>query len=112
MSGPEADFEYSVRTLHYADEVVEVVIIRDLNRGRKSVTNDAENVLAAIDSDLPRSIGDYPVVYYDSDGELDQLLVSGKGELEGYAVLPRLNDLEFRLRSAVRRWAARRRKEA
>jgi hypothetical protein len=60
-----------------------VVTIRDLNIGR-SVTNDAEAVV----EELVARWGDQRIMYYDSSGQLDELLHRG-GQFTGFAPGPR-----------------------
>jgi len=65
----------------------EPLVIRDVGRDAKSVTNDAENVVA----DLRRS-GRLPdgrrLLYYDSSGQLDEIKVMD-GKFAGFAPGPR-----------------------
>lgn len=52
------------------DEQHQIVFIEDLNRGKKSVTNDAENVLRLIQNDY----GAVRLVYRDSMGEWAEII--------------------------------------
>lgn len=53
-----------------------VVRIIDLDQGGKSVTNDAENVIARlVKAGVP--VDDRHVIYRDSDGNWDQMLTKG-----------------------------------
>jgi hypothetical protein len=65
----------------------EPLVIKDIGRDAKSVTNDAENVVA----DLIKQ-GHLPagrrLLYYDSDGQLDELLIKD-GQFVGFAPGPR-----------------------
>lgn len=65
----------------------EPLVILDRDLGNKSVTNDAENVVA----DLVRE-GKLPegrrLLYYDSEGQLDEIMVSG-GKFAGFKAGPR-----------------------
>lgn len=69
----------------------ECLVIRDMNAGDVSVTNDAEAVVA----DLVRAgalpmLGDRRrrLMYYDSDNNLDELRVSLAGRFVGFAPGP------------------------
>lgn len=69
---------------HCSFEVVlieaEAVTIRDLNRGGKSVTNDAAHVVEQL-----RAVGflapGRKLLYFDSDGELDEIVWEGVSEV-------------------------------
>lgn len=62
-----------------------MLLIRDIGRpGTLSITNDAKNVV----KDLAEKLGNRPLYYYDSDGNLDQLLVKD-GEFSGFAPGPK-----------------------
>ena len=71
----------------YAQE--EPLVINDVGRDAKSVTDDAENVVA----DLVRQ-GHLPkgrrLLYYDSTGQLDEIKVQD-GKFAGFAPGPRRN---------------------
>lgn len=61
-----------------------VVRIVDLNRGALSVTNDAENVIAAlVKAGVP--VDDRRVIYRDSDDNWDRMLTKG-GAFAGFAI--------------------------
>ena len=51
------------------------VFLIDLNLGGMSVTNDAENVYAAMQEQYPRR----RVIYRDSNGIWDEIVLNGKG---------------------------------
>lgn len=60
-----------------------IVWIEDLDRGRVSVTNDAENVVLDLQHDFPG----YRIIYRDSTGRWDELRhVAGK--FTGFAAAP------------------------
>lgn len=61
---PKADYTFSVGT----DGSVHIV---DLNLGNMSVTNDAENVLAAIHKEV--NLSGRSITYEDSEGQIDYL---------------------------------------
>lgn len=62
-------------------DCVDFFVIRDCNRhGRRSVTNDAEAVLAL----LARTIRNRRFLYFDSEGRLDEILHNGAGQFVGF----------------------------
>lgn len=77
----------------------DVIAILDHNQG-KSVTNDAENVIADLAArfDLSR----YRVIYRDSLGTWDQLLVDSTGHFAGFSSLNE-RDLPAALAKLTRR---------
>ena len=75
---PLADYTYHKCMAHNS------IHIRDLNLGRMSVTNDAENVLAAIHAEIDLTGKD--VTYTDSEGQVDRL-IHDKGEFLRFAPL-------------------------
>ena len=62
QQGPRADYTYTVEG--------SVIAIIDLDQGSKSVTNDMENVLDDIQTELGDLAG-YAVIYRDSMGRWD-----------------------------------------
>lgn len=73
---PVSDYEF------YVNDMDNSVHIVDKNLGRMSVTNDAENVLAAIHKEI--DLTDRAVTYTDSEGQVDRLLHEA-GEFMGFA---------------------------
>lgn len=73
---PRADYTWAEQP---ADRSVHII---DLNLGNMSVTNDAENVLAAIHKEI--DLTGRTVTYTDSEGQVDQLLHEA-GEFIGFA---------------------------
>ena len=61
-----------------------VIVIEDLN-GPKSVTNDAENVIHDLDASF--DLSKYFIIYCDSRGIWDQLLVDRTGHFAGFSSL-------------------------
>lgn len=51
----------------------DVIMIEDLNLGRMSVTNDAENVITELYNQYGDQIKKYPIIYKDSEGIWDGL---------------------------------------
>lgn len=70
-----SDYDYTIKP----DGTVHIV---DLNLGRMSVTNDAENVLLEIHRHIDLTGRD--VTYRDSDGQVDRL-IHEKGVFKGFA---------------------------
>lgn len=58
-----------------------VIWIKDPNEDHRSVTNDAENVLTEIAGELDRPLTDYLVMYRDSEGIWDQIVIKSIGSL-------------------------------
>ena len=76
---PKSDFDYTIN----ADGSVHII---DLNLGRMSVTNDAEQVLLEIHHHI--NLTGRTVTYRDSEGSIDYLL-HNEGVFEGFAPGPR-----------------------
>lgn len=55
-----------------------LVIIRDLNKGNRSVTNDIEHVLNKIKNEVA-NIGNKAIIYKDSDGIFDLVKTNADG---------------------------------
>lgn len=64
------------------------ILIRDLDKGGMSVTNDAENVLRRIRRGLARPLHGYLILYRDSLGNWDQMLVNNQDEFTGFEMGP------------------------
>lgn len=63
----KSDYTYNI--------IDDVICIEDLNQGRMSVTNDAENVLSEIYlSKIGEAIKKYPIIYKDSEGIWDRMI--------------------------------------
>ncbi|WP_181307960.1 hypothetical protein [Rufibacter sp. XAAS-G3-1] len=61
----QSDFDYSFNG--------DILTIRDLDKGNKSVTNNIDNILAYINQFIP--VSDYLVMYLDSSGIWDGVAV-------------------------------------
>lgn len=61
----KSDWEVVSHEIHKGDPMETFVFIRDLNRGRMSVTNDAEAVFL----ECQRRYGRCRVIYQDSEGD-------------------------------------------
>lgn len=69
----------------YEDE--KILLITDLDFGNRTVTNDAKNVISDVHSFLQKEgkqIKDYKVIYQDSTGVFDQLLVGEQNQFLGF----------------------------
>lgn len=75
---PMSDYSYHKCMIRGGIHIV------DLNLGRMSVTNDAENVLAQIHREIDLTGKD--VTYTDSEGQVDRL-IHDKGEFLRFAPL-------------------------
>lgn len=65
----------------------DTLTIRDLGGdGRLTVTNDAERVVADLYGD--DLLGSRKLLYYDSSGDLDELVHDGRGRFLGFAPGP------------------------
>lgn len=87
-----------IRNMHRADYIYRVnertIIIEDLDKGNRSVTNDAEQVIADIVAEKGHLTG-YRIFYRDSEGMWDELLVKDD-QFAGFAPLQK-SDEEFQL---------------
>ena len=82
----ESDFDYRIDK-----NVVPVLVITDLNLGRKSVTNNIEAVLHKIASDIGsniEAISGMPIIYRDSDGYYDGVRINYNGTVSFYPIAP------------------------
>lgn len=79
-----------------------ILIITDLNYGGKSVTNDVENVIHSINLDLQResgvNISHYKILYQDSDGGFDSIVVNERGEFVDFHLLNVKNIKEAKIK--------------
>lgn len=57
------------------------LVIADVGSGSTSVTNDAEAVVLALHK---QGLGNRKLLYYDSEGHLDELLHDGNGNFIGF----------------------------
>lgn len=78
----EADFDFKLGQ--------DAVIIYDLDLGGKSVTNDIENVLKKIKLTIP-NLFDFKVIYKDSLGTFDQVIIDEKGDFKDFKYLGALS---------------------
>jgi len=67
--------------------------------GPRSVTNDAENVIAALAADF--DLSQYQVIYRDTRGIWDQLLVNPAGRFAGFSSI-NVRDLDEALTRVTR----------
>jgi hypothetical protein len=54
----------------------DVLVIEDLNLGRMSVTNNAEDVISEIRTSTDRRLTEHFIIYKDSEGVWDQMIPS------------------------------------
>ncbi len=54
----------------------DILVIEDLNLGRMSVTNNAEDVISEIRSISDNRLSEYFIIYKDSEGIWDQIIPS------------------------------------
>ena len=72
-------------------QIVSLIKIVDENRGEISVTNDIENVLIEISEALPEDnpLQANAVIYRDSTGAWDEVVLDQVGNFKKFAALPR-----------------------
>lgn len=75
----QSDYDYHVVT----GQAMPVIVIEDLDRGGKSVTNNADAVYAAVLAEAGYGPGEAKVIYRDSDGCYDGLALSD-GKVQFY----------------------------
>jgi hypothetical protein len=76
----------------FSVQVVESVIcIADLDMGRRSVANDAENVIQAL-VEHGFNLQKHPVIYRDASGVWDCLRVNAKNIFAGFFALGNITD--------------------
>jgi hypothetical protein len=54
----------------------DILVIEDLNLGRMSVTNNAEDVISEIRTSTDRRLTEHFIIYKDSEGVWDQIIPS------------------------------------
>jgi hypothetical protein len=81
----QSDFDYSING--------DIISIRDLDKGNRSVTNNIDNILAYINQVVPLS--DYKVMYLDSRGIWDGVTVKALsgGSFSGHFFS--LNEMDY-----------------
>ena len=91
------------------DQSVEVVLIVDKGLGRRSVSNDLDNVLHDVSLELPRWLRSYAVMYRDSMGRWDEIRLTKTSKPYLYRIvpLPRYDELEEIVEPAAARWLKR-----
>lgn len=77
MNEPLSDFQYEI--------IEDVLVIFDCDLGERSVTNDIQNVLSAVDAEIG-GIGHRPVIYRDSTKTFDGVYHDGDRFAGFYAV--------------------------
>jgi len=79
---PSDDSDYTYRIENNKDGSVLVII--DLNIGRKSVTNNIEAILRRIAADEKIVLTTMQIIYRDSEGNYDRVQVSASGSVSFY----------------------------
>lgn len=116
-----ADYDWKVSWLMYADGDVPVLQIEDLDKGGRSVTNDIEEVLKDIQAELidlsraentdPLILGKIAVMYRDSMGAWDEVVIQYPFHFRGFVMLPRNKALDELMREVAGRHAYRNREQ-
>lgn len=78
-----------------------ILIIQDLDMGRKSVTNDMVNVLSEIKSKIGNTIHDLDIIYRDSEGIWDG--VDSEWTVGGCADVHFYHIGEMKIESAIKK---------
>lgn len=114
-----ADYDWRVSWLTYADGDVPVLLIEDLDKGNMSVTNDIEEVLKDIQAELidqsreensdPLILAKIGVMYRDSLGSWDEVVIGYPFHFRGFVMLPRTEALDELMREVAGRHAYRNR---
>lgn len=112
-----ADYDWRVSWLIYADADVPVLQIQDLDKGGRSVTNDMEEVLKDVQAELidlsraentdPLILAKIGVMYRDSDGAWDEVVIGYPFHFRGFVMLPRNKELSELMREVAARHADR-----
>ena len=86
-----ADYGWSQSQVLTDSRSTTVLQIVDENRGEMSVTNDIENVLLEISEALPEDnpLSENAVIYRDSTGAWDEVVLDQVGNFQKFAALPR-----------------------
>lgn len=71
-----------MRSDYHAEIIQGVLVIYDLNRGNKSVTNDIEQIIAEQPFTVPMLC-----IAQDSEGEWDEVRISSQGKFECFAYI-------------------------
>lgn len=112
-----ADYSWRVLYLTYADGDVPVLLIEDLDKGGRSVTNDIDEVLKEIQAELidqsrtdntePLILAKFGVMYRDSMGAWDEVVIQYPFHFRGFVMLPRDKELDDLMREVAGRHAYR-----
>lgn len=95
-----ADYDWDLDKVLEDHRATTIISITDLDLGNMSVTNDVENVLIEISEQLPddNPLSENAVIYRDSCGFWDEIVLDQVGNFQRFAALPRdkdLNDLKI-----------------
>jgi len=92
MKAVRADYDWNLVQILTDDRTTNVIEITDRDLGNMSVTNDVENVLIEI-SDDPlfdnNPLSESAVIYCDSEGLWDEIVLDNAGNFKTFAALPR-----------------------
>ncbi len=113
----QADYSWRVLYLTYADGDVPVLLIEDLDKGGRSVTNDIDEVLKEIQAELidqsrdentdPLILAKIGVMYRDSESRWDEVVIGYPFHFRGFVMLPRDKELDELMREVAGRHAYR-----
>ena len=86
-----ADYAWKLVGLLQDGRAVTLIEIVDKDLGNMSVTNDIENVLLEIADGLPEDnpLSENAVIYRDSEGYWDEIVLDQVGNFKSFAALPR-----------------------
>jgi len=86
-----ADYEWKTVGIFVDFREAIVIEIIDLNLGNMSVTNDVENVLIEISERFQEGnpLAESAVIYRDSEGLWDEIVLDQVGNFKTFAALPR-----------------------
>lgn len=87
----KSDFDWRHVEIFKDNRATTVIEIVDLDLGNMSVTNDIENVVTQIATELPEDnpITENAIIYRDSEGIWDEVVLDKAGNFAQFAALPR-----------------------
>ncbi len=81
-----------IRSDFTAAVIEDVIVVIDENRGRMSVTNDIENVVAYLFTNA--GFGDWPIVYRDSEGRWEGVQIDERRRFKAFRYVGALDVTE------------------
>lgn len=86
-----ADYDWKLVQILTDGRATTVIEIVDRDLGNMSVTNDIENILLEISDDLDddNPLSENAVIYRDSEGLWDEIVLDEVGNFRSFAALPR-----------------------